>query len=134
LILILGINCLHFSGGNMNPSLRRINLDKFLYDKDDHNILACTDLVSRGIDTQSVSHVVNYDFPAAMTDYLHRVGRVGRVGARQQGGKVTSLVCGKVSIALVQELEKSVRQNKAMDVESNIISIFEKQRQLRNTD
>ena len=40
--------------------------------------------------------------------------------------KVTNLVCGKISVALVQEIEKSVRLNKAIpDVETNVKSLFE---------
>ena len=94
--------------------------------EDDRNVLACTDLVSRGIDTQMIHHVVNYDFPISMVDYLHRVGRVGRVGQNLSGAKVTNLVCGKISVALVQEIEKSVRLNKAIpDVETNVKSLFE---------
>jgi len=120
-----GIPTLHFAGGNMNPSTRQHNLNMFM-NEDDCNVLACTDLVSRGIDTQMIHHVVNYDFPISMVDYLHRVGRVGRVGQNLSGAKVTNLVCGKISVALVQEIEKSVRLNKAIpDVETNVKSLFE---------
>ena len=115
---------MHFAGGNMHPSKRQYNLKKFL--ARDCNILACTDLVSRGIDTQTVNHVINYDFPQSMTDYIHRVGRVGRVGSNLVGSKVTSLVSGTISVALVQEMEKSVRLNKSIpDIETNVIRLME---------
>ena len=108
----------------MHPSKRQYNLKKFL--TRDCNILACTDLVSRGIDTQTVNHVINYDFPQSMTDYIHRVGRVGRVGSNLVGSKVTSLVSGTISVALVQEMEKSVRLNKSIpDIETNVIRLME---------
>lgn len=124
-----GIKTLHFAGGNMNPNHRKQNLEQFMVG--DCNVLACTDLVSRGIDTQMVHHVVNYDFPASIVDYLHRVGRVGRVGQNINGSKVTNLVCGKISVALVQEIEKSVRLNRAIpDVESNVKSLYEKYAQI----
>lgn len=110
-------------------STRKQNLEQFMVG--DCNVLACTDLVSRGIDTQMVHHVVNYDFPASIVDYLHRVGRVGRVGQNINGSKVTNLVCGKISVALVQEIEKSVRLNRAIpDVESNVKSLYEKYAQI----
>jgi len=43
-------------------------------------ILVATDLVGRGIDVSSVSHIVNYDIPEFCDDYVHRVGRTGRMG------------------------------------------------------
>ena len=108
----------------MKPYLRHRHLSEFM--KKECNILSCTDLASRGIDTGNVEHVINYDFPISMTDYLHRVGRVGRAGSNVQNCKVTNLVCGKIGVALVQELEKSVRLNKAVPcVESNVKSVFE---------
>jgi ATP-dependent RNA helicase DeaD len=43
-------------------------------------ILVATDVVGRGIDVSSVSHIVNYDIPEFCDDYVHRVGRTGRMG------------------------------------------------------
>ncbi|KAH0874242.1 hypothetical protein HID58_071604, partial [Brassica napus] len=40
--------------------------------------LVCTDLFTRGIDTQAVNVVINFDFPRTSESYLHRVGRSGR--------------------------------------------------------
>lgn len=42
--------------------------------------LVCTDLITRGIDIQSVNVVINFDFPKASETYLHRIGRSGRFG------------------------------------------------------
>jgi ATP-dependent RNA helicase RhlE len=41
-------------------------------------VLVATDLASRGIDIDALSHVINFDVPAAPDDYIHRVGRTGR--------------------------------------------------------
>ncbi len=41
-------------------------------------VLVATDIASRGIDVEALSHVVNFDVPAAPADYIHRVGRTGR--------------------------------------------------------
>ncbi len=42
--------------------------------------LVATDVVGRGIDVSSISHIVNYDIPQFCDDYVHRVGRTGRMG------------------------------------------------------
>ncbi|MFA5843939.1 MAG: DEAD/DEAH box helicase [Coriobacteriia bacterium] len=44
-------------------------------------VLVATDIVARGIDVESISHVVNFDIPANPEDYVHRVGRTARAGA-----------------------------------------------------
>ena len=44
-------------------------------------ILVATDIASRGIDVEGISHVVNYDVPHTPEDYVHRIGRTGRVEA-----------------------------------------------------
>jgi ATP-dependent RNA helicase DeaD len=43
-------------------------------------ILVATDVVGRGIDVSSISHIINYDIPQSSDDYVHRVGRTGRMG------------------------------------------------------
>src|SRR5207249_4781861 len=44
-------------------------------------ILVATDIASRGIDVEDISHVINYDVPHTPEDYVHRIGRTGRVEA-----------------------------------------------------
>jgi ATP-dependent RNA helicase RhlE len=45
-----------------------------------YRVLVATDVAARGIHVDSISHVVNYDMPAAPEDFIHRVGRTGRAG------------------------------------------------------
>merc|ERR1719500_167058 len=45
-------------------------------------ILIATDVASRGLDIDDVTHVFNYDFPKDMEEYVHRIGRTGRAGKR----------------------------------------------------
>src|SRR3569833_222098 len=49
-------------------------------------VLVATDIAARGIDVDGISHVVNYDFPMHVEDYVHRIGRTGR--AHAGGGAV----------------------------------------------
>ncbi len=44
------------------------------------NVLVATDVVGRGIDVNDISHVINYDIPDDPENYLHRIGRTGRMG------------------------------------------------------
>jgi ATP-dependent RNA helicase RhlB len=53
-------------------------------------ILVATDVASRGLHIEGVSHVVNYDLPQDTEDYVHRIGRTARVGAE---GKAITLAC-----------------------------------------
>ena len=47
-----------------------------------NRVLLSTDLLSRGIDVQQVSIVINYDIPFNIESYLHRIGRSGRFGRK----------------------------------------------------
>lgn len=48
----------------------------------DYRILVATDIAARGIDVKGISLVVNYDLPETPEDYVHRIGRTGRAGAK----------------------------------------------------
>ncbi|NXC49323.1 DDX28 helicase, partial [Penelope pileata] len=79
------------------------------FQKGDVSVLVCTDLASRGLDTSSVQLVVNYDFPSSLQDYLHRVGRVGRVGSKAPGAAV-SFVTHRWDVDLVRKIETAARK------------------------
>lgn len=68
----------------------------------DINILVATDVAARGLDIDSITHVINFDFPQSSEDYVHRIGRTGRAGAK---GVALSFVLDK-DRALVREIEK----------------------------
>ncbi len=63
--------------GNKNYSRRQKALGLF---KDNRiQALIATDVAARGIDIADISHVINYDLPATYEDYIHRIGRTGRI-------------------------------------------------------
>lgn len=69
-------------------------------------ILVATDIASRGIDVDAVSHVINYDVPQAPEDYVHRVGRTGRAGNE---GQAITLISPIEEIAM-REIERLTEQ------------------------
>uniref|UniRef100_A0A3Q3N3M6 DEAD (Asp-Glu-Ala-Asp) box polypeptide 28 n=1 Tax=Mastacembelus armatus TaxID=205130 RepID=A0A3Q3N3M6_9TELE len=73
------------------------------------DVLICTDIASRGLDTSRVRLVVNFDFPETHTDYIHRAGRVGRAGGVEDG-KVLSFVTHPWDVELVQKIETAARR------------------------
>jgi len=66
--------------GNKNQSQRQRTLKSFK--RDEISILLATDVASRGLDIDNVSHVINYDLPQTYEDYIHRIGRTGRLNKR----------------------------------------------------
>jgi superfamily II DNA/RNA helicase len=97
----------------LDSSQRDGRIDK--YKNGEAHILVCTDLASRGIDTINTEHVLNYDFPPYLADYIHRCGRTGRVGSKKNG-KVTNFVSNGYEIKMVQVIETSVR--KQLEIEN----------------
>ncbi|OXB76105.1 UNVERIFIED_CONTAM: hypothetical protein H355_000204 [Colinus virginianus] len=83
------------------------------FQKGDVSVLVCTDLASRGLDTSSVQLVVNYDFPSTLRDYLHRAGRVGRVGSKMPG-VVVSFVTHRWDVDLVRKIETAARKRASL--------------------
>lgn len=63
--------------GDLSQASRQVALDGFR--RGTIKILVATDVMSRGIDILRISHVINYDMPATTDDYIHRIGRTGRV-------------------------------------------------------
>lgn len=64
--------------GNKSQGQRQRILQSFK--ASEIQILLATDLASRGLDIENVTHVINYDLPQSYNDYIHRIGRTGRAG------------------------------------------------------
>ena len=71
------VECIH---GELSGDLRKNIMDDFKSGK--LRILLSTDLLSRGIDIQQLSLVINYDLPREKETYIHRIGRSGRYGRK----------------------------------------------------
>jgi len=66
--------------GDRSQSQRTAALKKFSESK--ARVLVATDVAARGIDISHIAHVVNYDLPNGSDDFVHRIGRTGRAGAK----------------------------------------------------
>ncbi|MFC2019015.1 DEAD/DEAH box helicase [Chloroflexota bacterium] len=73
--------------GNLSQNRRQAALAGFR--NGSVKILVATDIAARGIDILSISHVINYDMPQSTDDYIHRIGRTGRV---DKSGEALTLV------------------------------------------
>jgi ATP-dependent RNA helicase RhlE len=70
-----------------------------------YKVLVATDVASRGIHVTNIAHVINYDLPAIPEDFIHRVGRTGRAGAR---GKASTLVSPAETLEL-RSIERALK-------------------------
>jgi ATP-dependent RNA helicase RhlE len=73
--------------GDRRLSQRRTALEGFRRGR--YQILVATDIAARGLDVARIGHVINYDLPRTPEDYVHRIGRTGRMKAI---GRATSFV------------------------------------------
>ena len=68
------------------------------------DVLVATDIVSRGIDIDDISMVINYDVPHDVEDYVHRIGRTARA---DRDGRAITLIRGK-EIGAFMNIEKFI--------------------------
>jgi ATP-dependent RNA helicase RhlE len=68
--------------GNRSQSQRVAALEAFR--RGNSRVLVATDIAARGIDVEGISHVINFDMPMQVEDYVHRIGRTGRAEADGQ--------------------------------------------------
>ena len=79
-----GIAMMH---GDLQQRKRESTLNAFREGK--IRVLVATDVVGRGIDISGISHIVNYDIPEFQDDYVHRIGRTGRMSSDTNGRAIT---------------------------------------------
>ena len=71
------------------------------------NVLIATDVAARGLDIEGVDLVINFDMPRSGDEYVHRIGRAGRVG---QSGTAISLICHN-DWNLMSSIERYLKQS-----------------------
>jgi ATP-dependent RNA helicase RhlE len=91
--------------GNKSQNARQRALENFRASKTP--ILVATDIASRGIDIDDVTHVVNFDISHEPETYIHRVGRTARAGAT---GSAVSF-CDRDELPNLKDIEKLIRRS-----------------------
>jgi ATP-dependent RNA helicase RhlE len=101
--------------GNKSQGARTKALAQFK--TNDIRVLVATDIAARGLDIPLLPHVINFELPNVPEDYVHRIGRTGRAGAK---GEALSLVCIE-EMEYVRQIEKLLKQK----LETEVIEGFE---------
>jgi len=110
------VGCMH---GGLDQDMRKKVMDDFRHGQ--IKILITTDILSRGIDIQQISLVINYELPKENETYIHRIGRSGRFGRK---GTAINFVT-QYDITTLKSIEKfydTAIQQLPADVESIIVS------------
>lgn len=90
--------------GDMKQSKRRQTLDRMR--SGNLRVLIATDVAARGLDVKTISHVINFDMPRTVEDYIHRIGRTGRAG---ESGVAVSFV-GPKEWSQISQIERVTGQ------------------------
>ena len=81
-------------------------------------VLVATDVVGRGIDVSSLSHIINYDIPEFCDDYVHRVGRTGRMGREGVAYTFVAPDEGPQLTRIEMRIEKLLQRDEIADFEA----------------
>ena len=105
---------------NKSQSQRHVALRDFRSGR--CQILVATDIAARGLDVQSISHVINYDVPDCADSYIHRIGRTGRA---ERGGSAMTLITWE-DAGVVWEIERAfgspIERRKVEDFDYGILA------------
>jgi ATP-dependent RNA helicase RhlE len=91
--------------GNKSQGARERALKGFK-DRSIH-VLVATDIASRGIDVDKLSHVINYEIPEQAETYVHRIGRTGRAGA----SGIALSFCAHEEMSYMKDINKLIKKN-----------------------
>lgn len=109
-----GVSVIH---GDLHQTVRDRAMKQFR--EGTTRLLIATDVVGRGIDVSSISHIINYDIPEYCDDYVHRIGRTGRLSG--EAGFAFTLVCrdeGSQLTNIEMRINKMLPQYELTDFET----------------
>jgi len=107
-LLLKGVDACAVHGG-LDQEVREKSIDAFKNETKD--VLVATDVASKGLDFANIQHVINYDMPGEIENYVHRIGRTGRCG---KTGVATTFVnhqdCSESSLLDLKHLLREAKQ------------------------
>lgn len=115
------VNCLNING----DMLMKIREGRFRRFQDGEvDVISTTDCIARGLNTVRARHIINFDFPLHVSDYIHRCGRIGRLGSNASC-HITNFISSLRELDLVRQIELSARTNHLLEgVNANIRNII----------
>ena len=103
-LLVQGVDVAAIHGGK-EQSEREAAIDNFKAGKAD--VLVATDVASKGLDFPEIQHVVNFDMPDEIENYVHRIGRTGRCG---KTGIATTFINKKQNESILLDLKHLLKE------------------------
>ncbi|OTF70241.1 hypothetical protein BLA29_005611, partial [Euroglyphus maynei] len=98
-LLLKGVEAVAIHGGkDQEERLRAVNEFK----SGEKDVLVATDIASKGLDFPEIKHVINYDMPDDIENYVHRIGRTGRYGKK---GIATTFINKSVDQSILLDLK-----------------------------
>ena len=105
-LLVKGVEAVAIHGGK-DQEERQNAIEFFKNGKKD--VLVATDIASKGLDFPDIQHVINYDMPAEIENYVHRIGRTGRCG---KTGIATTFINRKQTATTLLDLKHLLKEAK----------------------
>lgn len=82
-----------------------------------------------------MQHIINYDCPRWSTDYVHRAGRTGRINSENERCSIHTFVSFDSDVQMLQELERSIRENTEIEgINLDIKGFYNTRHAARNLD
>jgi ATP-dependent RNA helicase RhlE len=100
--------------GNLSQQKRQMALSGFK--RGQFKVLVATDIAARGIDVSGISHVINYDVPATVDAYTHRVGRTGRASCTGEAFTFASREDRRIISQIERSMGKKINRNNDPDL------------------
>jgi ATP-dependent RNA helicase DDX41 len=106
-LLLKGVDAVSIHGGKdqeeRNEAIR-------LYKEGKKDVLVATDVAAKGLDFSEIQHVINFDMPSEIENYVHRIGRTGRCGKTGVATTFINKSCDETTLLDLKHLLKEARQ------------------------